>query len=62
MNQTAIPASMHGYGMATVNNDDSLVLYGKSIANFGAARTAMQESVKSQGTTIASMQGQLQAM
>jgi hypothetical protein len=47
VNQTAIPASMHGYGMATVNDDDSVVLYGESIANFGAAYTATQESVKS---------------
>jgi hypothetical protein len=62
VNQTAIPASMHVYGMAAVNNDSSVVLYRESIANFGAAYTTMQESVKSQGTTIASMHGQLQAM
>jgi hypothetical protein len=29
VNQTAVPASMHGYGMAAVNNDNSFVLYGK---------------------------------
>jgi hypothetical protein len=62
VNQTAIPASLHRYRMATVNNDDSVVSYGKSIANFRAAYTTTQESVKAQGTTIALMQGQLQAM
>ncbi len=62
VNQTAIPASMHGYGMAAVNNDDSVVLYGDAIANFRAAYATTQELVKSQGTTIASMQGQLQVM
>ena len=25
VNQTTIPASMHGYGMAAVNNDDSII-------------------------------------
>ncbi len=62
VNQTTIPASMHGYGIAAVNNKDSVVLYGESIANFRAAYEATQESVKSQGTTITSMQGQLQAI
>jgi hypothetical protein len=45
--------------MAAVNNDDSVVSYGKLIANFGAAYTATQESVKAQGMTIVLMQGQL---
>jgi hypothetical protein len=62
LNQTAIPASVYGYRIDAVNNNDSIVLYGKSIANFGAAYAATQESVKFQGTTITSMQGQLQAM
>jgi hypothetical protein len=57
MNQTAIPASMHGYGMATMNDNNSVPLYGESIANFRAMYAATQESVKSQGATIASMQG-----
>ncbi len=60
-NQTAIPASLHSYGMAAVNNNDT-ASYGKSIANFRAAYAATQESVKTQGTMIASMQTQLQAM
>ncbi len=62
VNQTAIPASSHGYGMAAVNNDDTEALYGKSIANFGATYAATQESVKTQATRIALMQTQLQAM
>ncbi len=62
LNQTAIPASMHGYRMANVNDDNSALLYGESIANFGAAYTTMQELLKSQGTMIASMQGQMQAI
>jgi hypothetical protein len=48
--------------MAVVNDDNSVTLYGESIANFGAAYAATQESVKSQGATIVSMQGQMQAM
>jgi hypothetical protein len=48
--------------MAAVNNDNTVGLYSKLIANFGAAYAATQESVKTQGTTIASMQTQLQAM
>ncbi len=63
VNQTAIPASMLGYGVAAVNADDSVVSYGygESIANFGAAYATTQESVKSQSTTIASLR-QMQAM
>jgi hypothetical protein len=62
VNQTAVPTSQYGYGMATTNNNDSVVSYGKSIANFGAAYAATQESVKLQGTTIMAMQSQLNAM
>ncbi len=43
---------------ATTNNDDSVVSYEETILNFGAAYAATQESVKSHGTTIASMQNQ----
>jgi hypothetical protein len=63
VNQTSIPASLQGYGIAAVNNNDaSIVLYSKSIANFGAAYAATQESVRSQGLTIASLQGQVNAI
>jgi hypothetical protein len=62
VNQTAVPASMHGYGMAAVNDNNSVMSYGKSIANFGADYAARHKSVKAHSSTIASMQGQLQAM
>jgi hypothetical protein len=63
VNQTAIPASLHGYGMAIFNNDNgSTISYGKSIANFGAAYAATQESVKMQGSTIVLLQSQVNAM
>jgi hypothetical protein len=59
VNQMAVPASMQGYGMAAVNDDDSVMLYGKSIANFGTVYPATHKSVKSHISTIASMQGQI---
>jgi hypothetical protein len=59
VNQTAIPAAQHGYGMAAMDNDTLITSYGESLANFGAAYAATQESIKSQGTTMAAMQGQL---
>jgi hypothetical protein len=48
--------------MAAVNDDNSIALYGELIANFRAAYAVTQEAVKSQGTTIVLMQGQMQAM
>jgi hypothetical protein len=57
--QTAAPASQHGYGMAAMDDDASIASYSESLANFGAAYAAMQESMKSQATTMAAMQGQL---
>ena len=63
VNQTAIPASLHGYGMAAVNDDDATInSYSESIANFGVAYAATQESVRTQGMTIAALQSQLGAM
>jgi hypothetical protein len=62
VNQTAITTNMHGYGVAAVNNNDSAVLYGELIGNFGADYATTQESVKSQGMPIVLMQGQLQVM
>jgi hypothetical protein len=56
VNQTAVPSSQYGYGNAATNNNESVVSYGKSIANFGAGYSATQESVKLQGTTIMAMQ------
>jgi len=59
VNQTAIPAATHGYSMDVMGDDTSIALYGESLANFGATYAAMQESMKSQATTMAAMQGQL---
>ena len=59
VNQTVIPAANHGYGMNVMDDDISIASYGKSLANFGAAYAATQESMKSQVTTMAAMQGQL---
>ena len=42
VNQTAIPASLHGYGMAAVNNENTVALLEESIANFGTVNTATQ--------------------
>jgi hypothetical protein len=49
--------------MAAVNNDDaSIISYGEFIANFGAAYAATLESIKTQGSMIALLQGQVNAM
>jgi hypothetical protein len=58
VNQMAVPASQHGYGMAAMDDNASLALYNESLANFGAAYAATQESIKIQVTSLASMQGQ----
>jgi hypothetical protein len=55
VNQTTIPTSQYRYGMTATNNDNSVISYGNTISNFGAAYAATQESVKSQGMTIAVM-------
>ncbi len=63
VNQSTIPASLHGYRMAAINdNNKSVISYGESIANFGAAYAATQESVKTQGSTMATLQGQVNTM
>ena len=59
VNQTAAPASQHGYSMAAVNNDASIVLYTETITNFGAAYESTQDTMKSQAASLAAMQGQL---
>ncbi len=55
VNQMAIPAANHGYGMAAVDNNALLALCRKLLANFGAAYPINQ----SQATSLAAMQGQL---
>jgi hypothetical protein len=38
VNQTAVPASQHGYRMTAMGNDASVAAYDDSLANFGACR------------------------
>ena len=57
--QTAAPATQHGYGMAAMDDYASITSYSESLANFGAAYAATQESMKAKAATMATMQGQL---
>jgi hypothetical protein len=59
INQMSIPATQHGYGMAALDYDALHALYSKLLANFGAAYAATQETIKTQATSMAAMQGQL---
>jgi hypothetical protein len=60
VNQTSVPASQHGYGMAAIDNNGGFIaLYGKSLANFGAVYAATQETAKSQADSLAVIQAQL---
>jgi hypothetical protein len=59
VNQMAAPVSQHGYGMAAVDNDVLIASYNETLTNFGAAYAAMQETIKSQATSLATKQGQL---
>jgi hypothetical protein len=55
----AILAAFYGYGLAAMDNNTLLALYGKLLANFGAAYAATQESIKCQATSLATMQRHL---
>ncbi len=59
INQTAVPASQHRYGMTAVDDNAMVTLYGDSLANFGAAYAATQETLKSQADSLVAMQNQL---
>jgi hypothetical protein len=59
VNQTAAPASQHGYGMAVIKDNTLIALYTERMSNFGAAYPATQESMKSQASSLAAMQGHL---
>jgi hypothetical protein len=48
--------------MAAMDNNALLALYSESLANFGAVYAATQESIKTQATSLASMQGQLMSI
>jgi hypothetical protein len=45
--------------VAMDNKGGSITSYGKSLANFGAAYAAMQETVKSQANSLSAIQAQL---
>jgi hypothetical protein len=55
VNQTAVPALQHEYGMTTMDEDTSVALYDDSLMNFGAAFAAM----KSQTDSLVAIQNQL---
>jgi hypothetical protein len=59
VNQTVALASQHGYGMAEVDDDALLVTKNETLTSFGAAFAAKQETIKSQATSLATMQCQL---
>ena len=45
--------------MTVINNNPLITLYTKTMLNFGAVYAATQESMKSQASSLAAMQGQL---
>ncbi len=55
-NQMAVPASQHGYGMTSLDDNALVTSYGDSLANFGATYAATQETMKSQADTLVAMQ------
>jgi hypothetical protein len=59
VNQTAVPASQHGYGMTAMDDDALVAAYDDSLANFGAAFAATQETMKNQANSLVAMQTQL---
>jgi hypothetical protein len=59
VNQMAAPALQHGYGMAAVDDNASITSYTETVTNFGTAYAATQDTMKSQATSLAAMQGQL---
>jgi hypothetical protein len=59
VNQTSILAVQLRYGIAAMDNDALHALYRKLLANFGTAYAATQETIKTQATNMAAMQGRL---
>jgi hypothetical protein len=59
VNQTSILAAQHGYGMAATDDNALHALYSELLTNFGVAYAATQETIKTQATNMATMQGQL---
>jgi hypothetical protein len=59
VNQMASPAVQNNYDMTAMDKDAIVASNGKANANFGAAYAATQETMKSQATSLALIQGQL---
>ncbi len=59
INQMAVPALQHGYGMTPMDNNGLVALYGDSLSNFAAAYAATQETMKNQDDSLVAMQTQL---
>jgi hypothetical protein len=59
---TTIPASQHGYGMATTNNNALARKLTYAVSNFGTAYATTQELLRSNTANILAMQGQLQML
>jgi hypothetical protein len=55
VNQTAVPALQHCYGITAMDDDVLVTLYGDSLANFGATFAATQETMKSQADSLVTM-------
>jgi hypothetical protein len=59
VNQTAVPALQHGYGLTAMDNNVLVVMYDDLLTNFGAAFAATLETMKSQAGSLVAMQNQL---
>ncbi len=59
VNQTAVAALQHGYGMTAMDDDALVAAYDDLLVNFGAAFAATQETMKSQANSLVAMQNQL---
>ncbi len=55
VNQTAVPASQHGYGMTVMDNGALVASYDDLLANFGARFAATQETMKSHANSLVAM-------
>jgi hypothetical protein len=59
VNQMAVPALQHGYGMTAVDDNALVASYGDSLTIFGAAYATIQETMKNQADSLVAMQIQL---
>jgi hypothetical protein len=59
VNQTAVLALQHGYGMTAMVDDTFVAVYSDLLANFGAMFAATHETMKSQANSLVTMQNLL---